>query len=76
MAKQTDPVCGMQIEESDAAGTSEHHGRTYYFCSTSCKDKFDESPDNYANNHSKAPGEPSRRALFTLNGGRVHAANR
>ena len=66
MAKQTDPVCGMQIEESDAAGTSEHHGRTYYFCSTSCKDKFDESPDNYANNH----------RLFTLNGGRVHAANR
>jgi YHS domain-containing protein len=48
MAKQTDPVCWMQIEESDAAGTSEHHGRTHYFCSTQCKEKFDENPDNYA----------------------------
>lgn len=49
MAKQTDPVCGMQIEESDAAGTSEHQGKRYHFCSTSCKQKFDESPEKYAN---------------------------
>lgn len=49
MAKQTDPVCGMQIEEADAAGTSEHQGERYHFCSTSCKQKFDESPERYAN---------------------------
>jgi Cu+-exporting ATPase len=48
MAKQRDPVCGMQIEESEAAGQSEHQGRTYYFCSTSCKEKFDESPEDYS----------------------------
>jgi Cu+-exporting ATPase len=47
MAKQTDPVCGMQIEESDAEGTSEHQGESYYFCSPSCKRKFDESPETY-----------------------------
>lgn len=48
MANQTDPMCGMQIEESEAAGQSEYQGRTYYFCSASCKQKFDESPEDYA----------------------------
>jgi len=48
MAKETDPVCGMQIEESEAAGQSEFKGRTYYFCSTSCKEKFDENPEDYS----------------------------
>lgn len=47
MVNQTDPVCGMQIEESEAAGQSDYQGRTYYFCSNSCKEKFDESPEDY-----------------------------
>src|SRR4051812_22898261 len=28
-----DPVCGMDIEEQDAAGTVEHNGTLHYFCS-------------------------------------------
>lgn len=47
MSNQTDPVCGMQVEESEAAGQSEYEGKTFYFCSTGCKDKFDSSPDDY-----------------------------
>ena len=47
MAMQIDPVCGMQIEEQDVAGQTEHEGRTYYFCSTACKDKFEASPEEY-----------------------------
>ena len=47
MSNQTDPVCGMQVEESEAAGQSEYEGKTFYFCSTGCKDKFDNSPDDY-----------------------------
>jgi YHS domain-containing protein len=43
----TDPVCGMEIDESQTAGTSEYLGKTYYFCSTACKEKFDENPDEY-----------------------------
>jgi YHS domain-containing protein len=35
MAK--DSVCGMQVDEQQAAGTSEHQGETYYFCSAGCK---------------------------------------
>jgi len=43
-----DPVCGMSIEESDAVGTSEYKGTTYYFCSSDCKETFDADPDDYA----------------------------
>ena len=44
-----DPVCGMTIEEADAAATAEFDGRTFYFCSTACKDEFDTNPGAYAN---------------------------
>lgn len=43
-----DPVCGMTIEESDAVGTSEYEGKTYYFCSKDCKEEFDSAPEDYA----------------------------
>lgn len=43
-----DPVCGMSIEPADAVGHGEYKGQTYYFCSTSCKAKFDMEPDKYA----------------------------
>lgn len=47
MAMQNDPVCGMQIEQADAAGQSEYEGRTYYFCSPVCKEKFDANPTRF-----------------------------
>ena len=43
-----DPVCGMNIEEREAAATTDYGGRTYYFCSSSCKAAFDEQPESYA----------------------------
>ncbi len=43
-----DPVCGMQIDEKNAAGKSEHQGQTFYFCSPACKQKFDQNPEQYA----------------------------
>lgn len=42
-----DPVCGMEVEPETAAGESEYQGKTYYFCSTSCKSAFDRDPENY-----------------------------
>ena len=42
-----DPVCRMELDQRDATGTSEYEGKTYYFCSTACKEKFDENPDEY-----------------------------
>ena len=47
MAKHTDPICGMQVEEQGAAGRSEHVGQVYYFCSAGCKAKFDQEPERY-----------------------------
>lgn len=48
MAMVTDPVCGMRIEDSEAAGTAEHEGRTYHFCSEACRDAFVADPAAYA----------------------------
>lgn len=44
----TDPVCGMNVTEQQAAGKSEYQGRTFYFCSTDCKQQFDQNPQRYA----------------------------
>lgn len=46
---QTDPVCGMQVEPSRTAGSSQHAGNTYHFCSPGYKTKFDNDPNKFAN---------------------------
>ena len=45
---ERDVVCGMQVDPAKAAGKSEFNGKTYYFCSQSCKAKFDANPSQYA----------------------------
>jgi YHS domain-containing protein len=44
--KAVDPVCGKSIETAGAR-TAIHEGRTYYFCSQSCHEKFETSPQTY-----------------------------
>src|SRR4030042_1460305 len=44
---QKDPVCGMAVDEKQAAATREYKGKTYYFCAQSCKERFDQSPEKY-----------------------------
>lgn len=53
----TDPVCGMIIDSKKAASTNKWHDDTYYFCSTSCQEKFRASPERYAGNASAAKHE-------------------
>jgi len=43
-----DPVCGMTIESETARARTEYEGRTFYFCSESCKRAFDADPARYA----------------------------
>ena len=43
-----DPVCGMSVDEKKAAGTAVTQGKTYYFCSPSCKATFEKDPGKYA----------------------------
>lgn len=42
-----DPVCGMKVKKKEAASTSEHKGKTYYFCARACKEKFEQDPEQY-----------------------------
>lgn len=44
---QKDSVCGMMVDEKKAKFTSEHEGRTFYFCSANCKSSFDRDPHKY-----------------------------
>ncbi|HEX9963082.1 MAG TPA: HAD-IC family P-type ATPase, partial [Pyrinomonadaceae bacterium] len=46
--KVKDPVCGMTIAPESAAGKSRYEGETYYFCSPSCKEKFNVNPAQFA----------------------------
>jgi len=43
----TDPICGMNVEPDRAAGSYEHKGQTYYFCSQHCLAKFKEDPEKF-----------------------------
>jgi len=42
-----DPVCKMEVEESQATATSEYKGKKYYFCAVGCKKAFDQNPEKY-----------------------------
>ena len=42
-----DPVCQMDVNESSKF-KSNYKGKTFYFCSASCKQNFDKKPENYA----------------------------
>jgi len=35
-----DPVCGMSTDDPEAFIAYEQDGKTYYFCSTHCLEKF------------------------------------
>ncbi len=42
-----DPVCGMEIEEKTAVGSSNYKGKEYYFCSLPCEAKFEKEPEQF-----------------------------
>ena len=44
----TDPVCGMEIDTAAAAASEEYQGKTYYFCSGGCHQRFVAAPEQYA----------------------------
>ena len=52
----TDPVCGMTVDPATAAGTVEHEGRTYGFCSQGCLERFRAAPAEFV-------GRPGAAAL-------------
>ncbi len=42
-----DPVCGMTVDREKSRAASIYRGSTFYFCSNSCRDKFEQSPEKY-----------------------------
>lgn len=51
--KVKDLVCGMEFDQETASGTYEYKGRTYYFCSLGCRDKFADDPEKYIQHEEK-----------------------
>ncbi|MHC4480305.1 MAG: heavy metal translocating P-type ATPase [Planctomycetota bacterium] len=37
----------MTVEPDQAAGSSQHQGRTYYFCNVRCKERFEAEPEKF-----------------------------
>jgi YHS domain-containing protein len=54
MEKLYDPVCKMEITPEDAVASSHFNGDIYYFCSTECKEQFEEIPTKYKDHEAAA----------------------
>ena len=64
-----DPVCGMRVDSKNAAAAAVRGGSTYYFCSTDCRDKFEQTPEKYLG--ASDPGTSAQEA--DKHGGHQHA---
>ena len=51
--KVKDPVCGMIVDPQKAAAKHEYNGKTYYFCTTRCAERFQKEPEEFL----AAPGK-------------------
>ena len=61
-----DPVCGMKVDPDTAAGSYEYEGRTYFFCSKSCLNKFRQAPESFVGGG--AEPEPASRVEVAAEG--------
>ncbi len=50
-----DPVCGMSVDPATARHKGEHAGKTYYFCSAGCREKFMAEPIRFLAVPTQAP---------------------
>src|SRR2546425_13250851 len=53
-----DPVCGMTVDPASARYRLEHAGKTHYFCSNHCVEKFKADSEKYLNQPAQF-GSPS-----------------
>lgn len=49
---EIDPICGMTVDPATAAGQYGYKGKTYYFCSASCLERFRADPEKALNKKS------------------------
>ena len=53
-----DPVCGMDVDPGNPAGTHIYEGQTYYFCSLHCVGKFRSDPEKYLSGEAQPEAMP------------------
>lgn len=63
-----DPVCGMNVSESEAKGKVDYEGTTYLFCSDKCVKKFKSDPERYLHpeDHPQDAGPPADRYICPM----------
>src|SRR5882672_9820868 len=54
-----DPVCGMMVDPARSEHRAEHAGRTYYFCSSRCRERFAAEPARYLTPAAPEPRRPA-----------------
>ena len=58
MAQVTDPVCGMQLDSSQAAAQTIYQDQVYFFCSEDCRRTFEENPKEFVGQSGQAGEAP------------------
>ena len=62
---ERDPVCGMTVDPAHAAATTDHAGKTYFFCSAGCAAKFRADPEKYLAAPQASPASSDRLISFS-----------
>ena len=61
-----DPVCGMRVDPANAKHRAEHRGRSYFFCSGRCRERFVADPARYTEaNAAPSPTPAAAGAIYT-----------
>ncbi len=47
MEKIKDLVCGAEFDKDKSKDSYDYKGKTYHFCSDSCRDSFSKKPDSF-----------------------------
>ena len=53
-----DPVCGMKLSQRFARVRTGYHGKMLYFCSVTCKTRFEAEPERWLQKGSIAETQP------------------
>ena len=60
-----DPVCGMEVDAHTTAHRATLDGRSYYFCSSGCRERFLASPATYLDREGRAMAPVPEGAIYT-----------
>jgi Cu+-exporting ATPase len=60
-----DPVCGMDVDPHTAKHRADHSGRTYYFCSARCRERFVADPAKFLAEDTAKPAPVPEGTIYT-----------